>query len=296
MAVGEPVVLEIVVVLWIASWRLVSKAASAIWALLILLKGETPVSLAEFTLASASGQTFYDISLVDGYNIPMAIVSLYPESGNSSLQEIPPNLTNPICIATASLLEDKGSTADAYSGTNESFPIPLDQTQSKSDVQRWCPWDLQLNKPTKPGDGVYPYPDDTIQRPIFNPCLSACAKYNKPSDCCTGSYNDPDICKPSLYSRNSKKVCPDAYSFGMPLPTPFPFLAQPSLHHETPSLMPSFHLNSLRRPNLNLHHTLRRRLRSSLLPDRPLLQYPKHNGQAIGTTSADGSCDCVAIG
>ena len=52
--------------------------------------------------------------------------SFYPQSGNSSLQEIPPNLTNPICVGTASLLADEGSTDDAHSGTNDSFPIPLE--------------------------------------------------------------------------------------------------------------------------------------------------------------------------
>ncbi|KAL9104932.1 MAG: hypothetical protein Q9163_000177 [Psora crenata] len=224
-------------------------------------KGDTPVSLAEFTLASSSGQTFYDISLVDGYNLPMAIISLNPESGNSTLQDIPPNLTNPICIGTASLLAEEGSTADALSGTNSSFPIPLDQTQSKSDVQGWCPWDLQLNKPTKPGDGVYPYPDDTIQRPLFNPCYSACAKYNKPSDCCTGSYNSPNVCKPSLYSRDAKKVCPDAYSY-------------------------DFHL----------HHSLRRRLRGILLPQGSLVDYSENDAEAIRTVGADRTCHNIAAG
>ena len=172
------------------------------------------MTLAEFTLASSSDQTFYDISLVDGYNLPVGIVSLYPESDKPSLTRIPPNLTNPVCIGTAALLAEEGSTADANLGTNSSFPIPLDQTQSYSDVQRWCPWDLQLNPPSKPGDGVYPYPDDNIERPLFNPCYSACAKYNHPADCCTGHYNSPNVCKPSLYSQDAKKVCPDAYSFG----------------------------------------------------------------------------------
>lgn len=179
-------------------------------------QGETPVTLAEFTLATSSGQTFYDISLVDGYNIPMGIVSLYSESDDPALQDIPPNLTNPICIGSVGLLGPKGSTSDATGsnfGTNSSFPIPLEQSVSSSDVASWCPWDLQQDPPTKPGDGVYPYPDDKIQRPAFGPCLSACAKYSKAQDCCTGSYNDPNKCKASLYSKQAKKVCPDAYSF-----------------------------------------------------------------------------------
>ena len=178
------------------------------------IQGKPPTSLAEFTLATSSGQTFYDISLVDGYNIPIAIVSLYPQSGNSSLQEIPPNLTNPICVGTASLLADEGATDDATSGTNSSYPIPLEQKASKNDVQTWCPWDLQLTLPSGPRDGVYSYPDGSIQRAIFNPCYSACAKYSKPSDCCTGGYDSPNVCKPSSYSMDAKKVCPDAYSFG----------------------------------------------------------------------------------
>jgi len=141
-------------------------------------------------------------------------VSLYPESGNNSLTDIPPNLTNPICIGTAALLAAQGDTSDANLGTNASFPIPLEESVSHSFVQGWCPWDLQLVPPTKPGDGIYPYPDDTIQRPLFDPCYSACAKHNKDSDCCIGKYNNPTTCKPNYYATQAKKVCPDAYSYG----------------------------------------------------------------------------------
>ena len=143
-------------------------------------------------------------------------MSLYPESGNSKLTSIPPNLTNPICIGTAALLAAEAAIADdSYLGTNASFPIPLEEDLSLSDVAKWCPWDLQSLPPTKPGDGVYPYPDDTIMRPLFDPCYSACAKYGKDEDCCSGNYNSPNRCKPSTYSEIAKKVCPDAYSFGM---------------------------------------------------------------------------------
>lgn len=179
-----------------------------------MIKGAPPATLAEFTLATSSGQTFYDISLVDGYNLPIGIISLYPESGNSKLTDIPPNLTNPICIGTAALLSAQDANADdMYLGTNSSFPIPLEKSLSFDDVSRWCPWDLQSDPPTKPGDGVYPYPDDTITRPLFDPCYSACAKNGKDSDCCLGKYNSPNVCKPSDYSQMAKKVCPDAYSF-----------------------------------------------------------------------------------
>ncbi|KAL8874627.1 MAG: hypothetical protein Q9198_006864 [Flavoplaca austrocitrina] len=167
--------------------------------------GVIPVTLAEFTLSSSSGQTFYDISLVDGYNIPMGIVAIK--------SDVPPNLTNAICIGTASLLAAANSGLGRDFGTTPQYPIPLENSVSWDYVQRWCPWDLQQSPPKKPGDGVYPYPDDNIKRPYFNPCYSACAKYGKASDCCTGSYNSPTVCKPSLYSDHAKKVCPDAYSF-----------------------------------------------------------------------------------
>ena len=35
--------------------------------------GEPPVSLAEFTLNGHGGQDYYDVSLVDGYNLPVFI-------------------------------------------------------------------------------------------------------------------------------------------------------------------------------------------------------------------------------
>jgi hypothetical protein len=179
----------------------------------VILQGAAPATLAEFTLSSDTYQTFYDISLVDGYNLPMGIISLLGQTGNSSLMDVPPNLTNPVCIGTSSLLAPIGDTSDATFGTNSTFPIPLEQTITASFIQQWCPWPLQLTPPQKPGDGVYPYPDDKIQRPPFNPCLSACAKWNKPEYCCTGKHNTPASCSPSLYSTQAKKVCPDAYSY-----------------------------------------------------------------------------------
>ncbi|KAF1995734.1 glycoside hydrolase family 2 protein [Amniculicola lignicola CBS 123094] len=178
--------------------------------------GDVPVSLAEFTLDAGDGHTYYDISLVDGYNIPMAIV-LQPLE-NVTLDDIPPNLTNPSCQGTQGLLREQGY--DPYSSgyqiflrTNSSYPLPFDHKVDDNQVSRWCPWDLQQEPPDKPGDGVYPYPDDNIQRPAFNPCYSACAKNNKPEDCCTGDHGSPSSCQPSDYSKSVKAVCPDAYSY-----------------------------------------------------------------------------------
>jgi beta-mannosidase len=176
-------------------------------------QGQPPATLAEFTMSSNTNQAFYDISLVDGYNIPVGIISLIRESGNPNLTDVPPNLTNPVCIGTSSLLAPVDAAPDVDFGSNSTFPLPLDQDVSPAYIKRWCPWPLQLDPPKKPGDGVYPYPDDNIQRPIFNPCLSACAKWNKAKYCCTGKHGTPSSCSPSLYSQKAKKVCPDAYSY-----------------------------------------------------------------------------------
>lgn len=146
----------------------------------------------------------------------MAIV-LVPH-GNVSLDDIPPNLTNPSCIGTASQLAPANynpysSGQQIFLGTNSTYPLPFENKVTSQQVASWCPWDLQTNPPSAPGDGVYPYPDSNIQRPAFGPCASACAKYNQNSYCCTGKYDSPDVCKSNYYSTAAKKVCPDAYSF-----------------------------------------------------------------------------------
>ncbi|KAI2617120.1 Osmotin, thaumatin-like protein [Hypoxylon sp. NC1633] len=171
--------------------------------------GAVPVTLAEFNLAGGvtGRQTFYDISLVDGYNLPVGVV--YHPADNTSY--IPPNLVNPSCIGTTGYLAGFSKTGLTY--TNSTYPMPYEDTQSNADLVRWCPWDLQAFLPEKPGDGVYPYPDDNLQRPVFDPCKSACAADNDPSDCCTGDYDDPGVCQPSQYSYNAKAMCPDAYSY-----------------------------------------------------------------------------------
>lgn len=173
--------------------------------------GNPPATLAEFTLSSLTNQAFYDISLVDGYNLPMGIV--FRADGQPHLEDIPPNFTNAICIGTASLLTLPSGAGSALMGGNSTYPIPLEQSVTVRDVLKWCPWPLQLNPPQKPSDGVFSYPDDNIARPEFNPCFSACAKYNSEQTCCSGIFANPKRCRPSYYSLQAKKICPDAYSF-----------------------------------------------------------------------------------
>ncbi len=154
---------------------------------------------------------------MDGYNLPMAIV-MWP-NGNDRLERIPSNYTNPSCEGTVGLLAPQDfapyeGDSQTFLGTTDSTPLPFETEVDDDQVSRWCPWSLQVSAPTEPMDGVYPYPDSTLQRHPFSPCFSACAKWNKPEDCCTGNYNSPSTCRPSEYSKAAKEVCPDAYSYG----------------------------------------------------------------------------------
>lgn len=165
--------------------------------------------------------SFYDISLVDGYNLPMAIVSLHNESSDPDLANVPSNTTNPVCIGSPNFLTSTGeinSTTVSVPATvisgNITYSTPLEDALQRHAVSRWCPWTLQLQPPPKPGAGVYPYPDDNIARPDFDPCISSCSMHGHPSDCCTGPYDSASSCHPNLYSTAAKKVCPDAYSYG----------------------------------------------------------------------------------
>lgn len=177
--------------------------------------GNPPATLAEFTMDGGQDQTFYDISLVDGYNLPLAIV--LQSNGVSELDSIKSSSTNPSCVGSVN--DFAGQNFQPYSnnqqflGTNSSDPLDFDSKVTTSQIAQWCPWDLQVNPPQAPGDGVYPYPDDNVQRPSYNPCYSACAKYTTAQYCCTGSYSGQGNCGPNYYSKVAKQICPDAYSY-----------------------------------------------------------------------------------
>jgi hypothetical protein len=158
-------------------------------------------------------QTFYDISLVDGYNLPMAIVLM--NKGESTAAG---SASNPSCVGSLQGFVDTSdynpySDGQVFLGTDSSDPLPFDKDMTASSVADWCPWDLQAEPPRAPEDGIYKYPETDVSRPPFTPCLSACAKFNSPEYCCTGQYDGHDKCSTNYYAKAAKDVCPDAYSF-----------------------------------------------------------------------------------
>ncbi|XP_077221314.1 thaumatin-like protein 1 [Tasmannia lanceolata] len=116
-----------------------------------------PVTLAEFTLSGTGGLDFYDVSLVDGYNIPMLVV---PENVSGAGN----------CTATGCLVDLNGN----------------------------CPSELRVSG----SDG-----NENVA------CKSACEAFGEPQYCCSGTYGNPNMCKPTSYSEFFKHACPRAYSY-----------------------------------------------------------------------------------
>ncbi|KAK3310972.1 thaumatin family-domain-containing protein [Chaetomium strumarium] len=192
--------------------------------------GQVPTTLAEFTLqgGSSNNQTFYDISLVDGYNLPLAII--YHPAANTTW--IPPSLTNPACIATAGYIFTPVASSSPSNSrlrfTHSVYPYPFEDYQTDATLSTWCPPSLLHSALPRPiglpwwerrpssTSSTSPSPNSNSNdnnRPAFQPCLSPCSAYHTAADCCTGPFNSPDTCKPSAYSQAAKRVCPDAYSF-----------------------------------------------------------------------------------
>ncbi|KAL1554431.1 Thaumatin-like protein 1 [Salvia divinorum] len=117
-----------------------------------------PATLAEFTLGGGGGGglDFYDVSLVDGYNLPMIVEA----SGGSGM-----------CASTGCV----------------------------TDLNRVCPSELRV----KGGEA----------------CTSACEAFGSPEYCCSGAFNSPAACRPSVYSQMFKTVCPRSYSYAYDDPT-----------------------------------------------------------------------------
>ncbi|XP_059463524.1 thaumatin-like protein 1 [Corylus avellana] len=113
-----------------------------------------PASLVEINIAAKGGQDFYDVSLVDGFNLPVAVAT-------------------------------QGGTGDCK------------RSSCAANINAVCPAELQV----KGSDGK------------VAACKSACAAFNQPKYCCTGSFNKPETCPPTNYSKIFKNQCPQAYSY-----------------------------------------------------------------------------------
>ncbi|KAG0135222.1 thaumatin family-domain-containing protein [Tuber indicum] len=91
-------------------------------------------------------------------------------------------------------------------------PVLSCVSRPEKGTPHWCPHELLLIPPKEKFSSLFD-PDDDDPKEYFSPCHSACSKWGREQDCCSGEYDNPEKCKPGLYSKRMKGVCPDAYSF-----------------------------------------------------------------------------------
>lgn len=116
--------------------------------------GAPPATVVEMTLGtSVSPLHFYDVSLVDGFNLP---VSMAPVGGG----------------------------------------IGCGVASCEVDLNICCPSALE----------------ERIGGKVVG-CKSACLAMQSAKYCCTGSYANPQTCKPTLFAHLFKAICPKAYSY-----------------------------------------------------------------------------------
>nr|XP_017251293.1 PREDICTED: thaumatin-like protein 1b isoform X1 [Daucus carota subsp. sativus] len=80
-----------------------------------------PATLAEFTLNGADGLDFYDVSLVDGYNLPMTVVPSGGTAGNCSATGCSAELNSPCPMELKVLGGEGGSESVACRSACEAF-------------------------------------------------------------------------------------------------------------------------------------------------------------------------------
>jgi hypothetical protein len=90
-------------------------------------------------LPGGLSQSYYDISLVDGYNLPLAIEVIL--DGTSPSQPLP-NTTNPSCVGSiqgfAQTPFNPYSSGRSFLNTTSQTPLPFESDISASDISKWC--------------------------------------------------------------------------------------------------------------------------------------------------------------
>ncbi|KAK9684214.1 hypothetical protein RND81_10G194200 [Saponaria officinalis] len=116
--------------------------------------GSPPATVVEMTFGTpASPLHYYDVSLVDGFNLP---VSMKPVGGG----------------------------------------VGCGVASCDADLNVCCPSALEVKK----GDRVVG-------------CKSACLAMQSAKYCCTGEFSDPKTCKPTVFAKLFKAICPRAYTY-----------------------------------------------------------------------------------
>uniref|UniRef100_A0A6N2MLZ2 Thaumatin-like protein n=1 Tax=Salix viminalis TaxID=40686 RepID=A0A6N2MLZ2_SALVM len=201
-----------------------------------------PASLAEFTLRGDGGKDFYDISLVDGFNIP---ISITPQGGSGCKSTSCAANVNAVCDPKLAVRGADGTVIackSACAAFNQpqycctgaySKPETCPPTQYSRTFKQQCPqaysyaYDDKSSTFTCPrGSGCQSTSCAANVNAVCDPslavrgadgtviaCKSACVAFNQPQYCCTGPNNTPETCPPTQYSMTFKQQCPQAYSY-----------------------------------------------------------------------------------
>ncbi|KAI4371329.1 hypothetical protein MLD38_019578 [Melastoma candidum] len=98
--------------------------------------GNPPVSLAEFTLVTGGGQDNYDLSLVDGFNLPVSIV---PQGGSNGCQTTTCAANvNSVCPAELAVKDQSGNVIACKSAC-EAFGSPQYCCTESYSTPQTCP-------------------------------------------------------------------------------------------------------------------------------------------------------------
>lgn len=119
--------------------------------------GKPPATIVEMTFGTSQNPLhYYDVSLVDGFNLP---VSMAPVGGGGG-------------------------------------GVGCGVAACEADLNICCPAGLVVERNGK-----------------VVGCKSACLATGSPRYCCTGEYASPARCKPTVFARLFKAICPRAYSY-----------------------------------------------------------------------------------
>lgn len=134
--------------------------------------GEPPVSLAEFTLNGSGNQDFYDVSLVDGWNLPITIEALNPytpSQGNVQYWCKSPSCTANINSRCPGELQKKNSQGKVVSCYSACMKLNTDQfccrgafnTPDRCNVNGWPAPYYRIFKDVCPTAYSYAFDDPT---------------------------------------------------------------------------------------------------------------------------------------
>ncbi|KAG4993895.1 hypothetical protein JHK84_030844 [Glycine max] len=209
-----------------------------------------PATLAEFTLNGADGLDFYDVSLVDGYNLPMLIVAKDGTRGGCSATGCLVDL-NGGCPAELRVARSNGSRGSvACRSACEAFGDPrfcCSEAYSTPDIQKllgvrkdgaqlplvnktmmylsrlqsggsspsvaknsFLDWARRKSQESEKGRRNLAHPPPSL---LSYSEGSACEAFRSPEYCCSGAYGSPATCRPSIYSEMFKAACPRSYSY-----------------------------------------------------------------------------------